>query len=821
LLNIFGNNCQKYWAAGLPVIPLIKNDKRPFLGGWQRMATQMPTDEEKAHWAVEHADCNMGLVLGPQSGLIALDIDVDDPIVMKVLDAVLPKSPWIRKGAKGEVRIYKFTGQATFRVRTEDGGTICELLSQRTQVVLPPSIHPKTMAPYTANCELLDVIDRVPVLPRDIEVIVKAALAAEGIGTQTAGKVAIASWVPAGARDNAMVAHAGIMARGVVRGERSLREAMSEMHHWVDSFVEKVFGDELDPQKGIQKLIEFLRKDVLIAKRPLPSGWDDGLTDEDKERVGVADFGADNIKYGYTRLWDDFQAEVSKEGIRPGDQAWQRAVETTLDRMAANKDLTAIEEDRLLGLMVDSSARQITKGGLRRDLRQRRVRDTLGDDHASIASAVLEDLSAVHGPLRFTSGGWVHWQGACWEPFDVTRIRSLITSSYGAIEGSKRYSDYSQVEKTMQMLEEAQKPIKVIDKNGINFVNGVLTEDLELIPHNMDYGMTYCLPFPYLPDQAGKVSKWLDMLITYWGDDEDCAEKIEALREAMAATLFGVAPKYQRSFILYGVAGSGKSRIIEIMEGLMPKGCISHVSPFDFDDKFIPAAMANKLMNVGGDLSEKRTIGGEMFKKIIGGETITAQHKNQQPFEYKPICAQWFGSNHMPKSTDSSDGMGRRFLFFKFSKAIPDKDKIEDYHLQVLQEEREAIAAWAVEGYRALRERRGYTLAESHKRCVDEMMEQNNSVRFFISSLLAQGRLLVGEPAHYGKSQDSTTSEPLHREYSTFCSLVANVRHVSLTKFQEMMQECQGKYGFSKIIEMKPNGAQIVKWKYITLVAKK
>ena len=45
---------------------------------------------------------------------------------------------------------------------------------------------------------------------------------------------------PAGARDNTMVWHAGLLARAVTRGERSLLQVLGEMEAWVNGYVEQI-----------------------------------------------------------------------------------------------------------------------------------------------------------------------------------------------------------------------------------------------------------------------------------------------------------------------------------------------------------------------------------------------------------------------------------------------------------------------------------------------------------------------------------------------------------------------------------------------------
>jgi putative DNA primase/helicase len=94
------------------------------------------------------------------------------------------------------------------------------------------------------------------------------------------------------------------------------------------------------------------------------------------------------------------------------------------------------------------------------------------------------------------------------------------------------------------------------------------------------------------------------------------------------------------------------------------------INPGEWKDKFLPAGMFGKLLNIAGELSENKKIDGARFKEITCGETITGQHKQGQPFDFNPMCAHWFSSNHAPKSDDSDDGFARRWLFFTFNKRL-------------------------------------------------------------------------------------------------------------------------------------------------------
>lgn len=145
--NIFRSFCKKYYENGLPVIPLI--GKRPFFKGWQGYCENMPTENEISEWESKFYNYNIGLPCGPAAGIIAIDIDTDDPKLRTLIDSILPPSPVRKKGKKGETRFFKYNGQKNRKVSLHPKSPpLVELLSKGNQTVLPASIHPETGKPY-------------------------------------------------------------------------------------------------------------------------------------------------------------------------------------------------------------------------------------------------------------------------------------------------------------------------------------------------------------------------------------------------------------------------------------------------------------------------------------------------------------------------------------------------------------------------------------------------------------------------------------------------------------------------------------------------
>lgn len=131
----------KYFEHGLSVIPLSKRTKKPFLQDWSKYCESMPAEETIESWEHDFLGWNIGLCLGPASGVIALDIDTENEQTM----ALAPASPVRKRGKKGETRFFRYS-ETTVSRKFHNLGV--EILANGNQTVLPPSIHPETGLPY-------------------------------------------------------------------------------------------------------------------------------------------------------------------------------------------------------------------------------------------------------------------------------------------------------------------------------------------------------------------------------------------------------------------------------------------------------------------------------------------------------------------------------------------------------------------------------------------------------------------------------------------------------------------------------------------------
>lgn len=791
---IFGAVARSYYDKGMSVIPLHRGQKKPYLEKWSQYCVELPDAETQADWIKRFEDHNIGLACGPQSRFVAIDIDsTDEALIQKIL-AFLPPSPWVRRGKKGMVLGYRFNGIGTFRLKDSEGNSILEHISTGGQIVLPPSIHPDTKMPYTSNCDLWDVIDTLPVLDSQIEQLIRGFLKSQGVELSLQGWTKVTEWTAAGNRDVQMIRVAGLQAQGVVRGELTLKAAMDNMLGWAESSVQHVAGDEIDINKGIHRMVDFIRRDVLQRNKILPKGWDDDLTAAEKQQFNL-NFSVDAVEWSYEEMKNHLIATFRDH---PDEDSVNRraSIDFVLKKISQSKGLSAGDTEKVLRYIADSSTTKIPISALRADVRKMGQGEVVGMDHTEIAKAVLEDLKQKN-EWAFQNGQFWKWNGSYWQQQNNHEIMEVIATEYGGYPAAKKYSDHRgilQIVATLMPQDICQEQI-----TAVNFANGVLREDRKLYPHDSRWGMTYMLPFRYLPEEGGKCSKFMEFLERSWGPDPDKEDKKQLLQEMLCATMFNMTPMLQKAFLLKGLARTGKSQLVDIVKALVPPDAQCVCPPDTWHDKFAPTHMHKKLLNVANELSEVKRLDGTRFKDIIDGNDLMMQLKGGQIFSAPARPAHWFTSNHLPKSDDTSNGFIRRWAVLIFNNPVPPGEIKFDYGKTIAAEEREGIAAWAVEALPRLLINRRLTEPQSHKEAIAEMANLNNPVRYFLTESprvkfsKRQGDSMDQMPPLMTKKElegiPHTFEGPLYQAYSAHCVGEGGVRDVGRRAFRQKVRD--------------------------------
>lgn len=291
----------------------------------------------------------------------------------------------------------------------------------------------------------------------------------------------------------------------------------------------------------------------------------------------------------------------------------------------------------------------------------------------------------------------------------------------------------------------------------IAFKNGIYnlgTDALE--PFNPEIIITNKIPHNFIRDaKAPLVDSVLDKL--------SCNdEKIRYLLEETAGaclyrsnTLGG-----GKMIVLVGDKANGKSTYIDMLKAMLGESNYSTLDISEIRDRFSTAMMFGKLANLGDDISDGYIGDVSQLKKIITGNTLKAEYKGKDPFDFTPYCTIVCSANEIPHTNDKTRALQRRLLTIPmnaaFSKLDKDYDPAITYKLQ--QEENiEYFIQLALTGLSEVLHNKGFTESEKVQDKLNDYERENNPVLAFIDDSDVEKDIL------------NERTDEVFRRYEVFC----------------------------------------------------
>jgi hypothetical protein len=130
----------------------------------------VPGENLHERWSI-WPDAGVGIACG-LNGLVAVDIDTDDPDMVAAIMKVLPQSPVAKRGKRGRTLFYRGADKVkttSFKFGPDDKHGL-DVLAHGRQTILPPSVHADTGKPYQwlSDDTLVDTPpESLPELPGD------------------------------------------------------------------------------------------------------------------------------------------------------------------------------------------------------------------------------------------------------------------------------------------------------------------------------------------------------------------------------------------------------------------------------------------------------------------------------------------------------------------------------------------------------------------------------------------------------------------------------------------------------------------------------
>jgi len=296
----------------------------------------------------------------------------------------------------------------------------------------------------------------------------------------------------------------------------------------------------------------------------------------------------------------------------------------------------------------------------------------------------------------------------------------------------------------------------------INFQNGLLyvtAEETTLYPHSPKVLSTIQIPCNWTgkPVETPVFDRYIHTLTN--GDNAIR----QLLLEFMGACISNVKGwRMKKSLFLVGEGDTGKSQLKSLVERLLGIGNYIGIDLTEIEARFGTGAIYGTRLAGSSDMSFLTVDELKTFKKITGGDSLFAEFKGQQGFEFTYGGLLWFCMNRLPKfGGDDGKWVYNRIMAVNCPNAIP-KEKQDKLLLDKMYAEREGIVYKAVMALQMVI-KNGYRFSEpqSVEFARESYMAENNTVISFFAECMC--------PWEDGRINSHCTTGRIYNVYKAWC----------------------------------------------------
>ena len=177
--------------------------------------------------------------------------------------------------------------------------------------------------------------------------------------------------------------------------------------------------------------------------------------------------------------------------------------------------------------------------------------------------------------------------------------------------------------------------------------------------------------------------------------------------------------RFQRCVILVGDGDNGKSTLLNVQTALLGPDNTTSLSLYKLStNRFAVAELDGKIANIAADIGPNELRHTGTIKMLSGGDWMSVERKNRDPFQMKNSAKLTFSCNQLPRTPDETLAFFKRFIVILFDRVIPKEDQDTNlYKVLSSEEELSGLFNWAIVGLHRALER-------GHLQEPDEVMER-------------------------------------------------------------------------------------------------
>lgn len=358
--------------------------------------------------------------------------------------------------------------------------------------------------------------------------------------------------------------------------------------------------------------------------------------------------------------------------------------------------------------------------------------------------------------LHFYEGDWFVYNGKCYVEYEQTQLECKLTSFFEDYDYVQTLSDVPIIKSLkvdnkfiaemigalrrmtfIQRVRGVNEPFFVETGQGFDadktivFRNGMLDVTTDtLVKPSPKIFMRDVIPHNYSRKMGCKV--WDTFLYQVFDGDQ---ESIDLLQEWFGYNL--IASNFlEQMLFLYGVPGSGKSTIGEMLKHLV--GEYNYAAPNVDDVTRQNFGMQQLLGKHTAQINEEGRMGRTeasryltFIKKVTGNDTQSIDRKYKAHVNSRLYCKLLNVSNSLPVFLDESQALRRRYNLLHFKVSFEDNP---DPTLKFrLREEMQGIAAWAVRGLKRLLKNKQFTRPAMSAPVIEQALNMGSPIRMMLT----------------------------------------------------------------------------------------
>ena len=325
----------------------------------------------------------------------------------------------------------------------------------------------------------------------------------------------------------------------------------------------------------------------------------------------------------------------------------------------------------------------------------------------------------------------------------------------------------------------------------INFSNCLLRVDARgtnTVPHTPAVYSTIQIPCRWTgkPSPTPVFDRYLHTLT----NGDKAVEQL--LLEFIGACISNVKGwRMKKALFLVGAGDTGKSQLKSLVERLLGKENFIGIDLKEIEARFGTGVIYGTRLAGSSDMSFLTVDELKTFKKITGGDSLFAEFKGQQGFEYTYNGLLWFCMNRLPKfGGDDGQWVYNRIMVVDCPNVIP-LEKQDKELLDKMYAEREGIVFKAITALRTVIAN-GYRFSEpaSVTAARQKYKDTNSTVVSFFEECMC--------PWPQGKIVRHCTTGRIYKVYQAWCRENNNGYAKTAREFREDLAEHLGA-GFADI----------------------